>query len=221
MGILSRNELRRLEKAAREKDKRHLADWASQYDNQIRMEYEKAYNEEISYSINVFLTAVAYTAHFSEETKLGKRKLSSFMEDLFVTIDMFRTGEYKPEEYKEELQKNGIYQDMYDYSARTRRIVTICGPSNLEDLIHKKEKELTLKGYMVFTSNVYDYSNLSDEEKEELIEIHKNKIRISDEVYIINKDNKIGEYTQKEIDYARSLKKLITYMEDYKYGEED
>ena len=221
MGILSRNELRRLEKAAREKDKKHLADWARQYDNQIRLEYEKAYHEEINYSINVFLTAVAYTAHFSEETHLGKRKLPSFMEDLFVSIDMFRTGEFKPEEYKAELEKNGIYQDMYDYSARTRRIVTICGSSDLEDLIHEKEKELTLKGYIVFTSNVYDYSNLLDKEKEELIEIHKNKIRISDEIYVINKDNKIGEYTQKEIDYARSLKKLITYMEDYKYGKED
>lgn len=221
MGILNRNELRRLEKAAREKDKRHLADWAMQYDNQIRLEYEKAYHEEINHSINVFLTAVAYTAHFSEETKLGKKKLPEFMEDLFVSIDMFRTGEYKPEEYKEELEKNGIYQDMYDYTVRTRRIITICGPSNLENLIHEKEKELTLKGYIVFTSNVYDYSNLSEKEKKELIEIHKNKIRMSDEIYVINKDNIIGEYTQKEIDYARSLKKLIIYMEEYKYVEEN
>ena len=215
MGILNRNELRRLEKAAREKDKRHLADWAMQYDNQIRLEYEKAYHEEINHSINVFLTAVAYTAHFSEETKLGKKKLPEFMEDLFVSIDMFRTGEYKPEEYKEELEKNGIYQDMYDYNARRKRIITIVGTLDNLDIIHLKERELTLKGYMVFTNILYQVNT------DEVLDVYNSKIRISDELYIINEKQEITEEMQKEIDFARSIKKLITYMEEYKYVEED
>lgn len=215
MGILNRNELRRLEKAAREKDKRHLVDWAKQYDNQIRLEYEKAYHEEIDHSINVFLTAVAYTAHFSEETKLGKKKLPEFMEDLFVSIDMFRTGEYKPEEYKEELEKNGIYQDMYDYNARRKRIITIVGTLDNLDIIHSKERELTLKGYMVFTNILYQVNT------DEVLDVYNSKIRISDELYIINEKQEITEEMQKEIDFARSLKKLITYMEEYKYVEED
>lgn len=215
MGILNRNELRRLEKAAREKDKRHLVDWAKQYDNQIRLEYEKAYHEEIDHSINVFLTAVAYTAHFSEETKLGKKKLPEFMEDLFISIDMFRTGEYKPEEYKEELEKNGIYQDMYDYNARRKRIITIVGILDNLDIIHSKERELTLKGYMVFTNILYQVNT------DEVLDVYNSKIRISDELYIINEKQEITEEMQKEIDFARSLKKLITYMEEYKYVEED
>lgn len=215
MGILNRNELRRLEKAAREKDKRHLVDWAMQYDNQIRLEYEKAYHEEIDHSVNVFLTAVAYTAHFSEETHLGKKKLPSFMEDLFVSIDMFRTGEYKPEEYKEELEKNGIYQDMYDYNARRKRIITIVGILDNLDIIHSKERELTLKGYMVFTNILYQVNT------DEVLDVYNSKIRISDELYIINEKQEITEEMQKEIDFARSLKKLITYMEEYKYVEED
>ena len=215
MGILNRNELRRLEKAAREKDKRHLVDWAKQYDNQIRLEYEKAYHEEIDHSINVFLTAVAYTAHFSEETKLGKKKLPEFMEDLFISIDMFRTGEYKPEEYKEELEKNGIYQDMYDYNARRKRIITIVGTLDNLDIIHSKERELTLKGYMVFTNILYQVNT------DEVLDVYNSKIRISDELYIINEKQEITEEMQKEIDFARSLKKLITYMEEYKYVEED
>lgn len=215
MRILNRNELRRLEKAAREKDKRHLVDWAMQYDNQIRLEYEKAYHEEIDHSVNVFLTAVAYTAHFSEETHLGKKKLPSFMEDLFVSIDMFRTGEYKPEEYKEELEKNGIYQDMYDYNARRKRIITIVGILDNLDIIHSKERELTLKGYMVFTNILYQVNT------DEVLDVYNSKIRISDELYIINEKQEITEEMQKEIDFARSLKKLITYMEEYKYVEED
>ena len=216
MGILNRTELRRLEKAAREKDKRHLVEWANQYDNQIRLEYEKAYQDEINHSINVFLTAVAYTAHFSEETHLGKKKLPSFMSDLFVTIDMFRTGEYKPEEYKEELEKNGIYPDIYNYKTRTKRIITIVGMLDDIDIIHSKERELTFKGYMVFTNIIYQVDN------NEVLETYKNKIRISDELYIINRrDKELSKEIQEEIDYARSLKKLITYMEEPDYGEED
>lgn len=216
MGILNRTELRRLEKAAREKDKRHLVEWANQYDNQIRLEYEKAYQDEINHSINVFLTAVAYTAHFSEETHLGKKKLPSFMSDLFVTIDMFRTGEYKPEEYKEELEKNGIYPDIYNYKTRTKRIITIVGMLDDIDIIHSKERELTFKGYMVFTNIIYQVDN------NEVLETYKNKIRVSDELYIINRrDKELSKEIQEEIDYARSLKKLITYMEEPDYGEED
>lgn len=215
MGVLNRNELRRLEKAAREKDKRHLVDWAIQYDNQIRLEYEKAYQEELNHSINTFLTAVAYTAHFSEETKLGKKKLPEFMDDLFVAIDMFRTGEYKPEEYREELEKNGIYPDKYDYNIRMNKIITIIGTLDNLDIIHSKERELTLKGYMVFTNIIYQVNT------EEVLEVYKSKIRISDELYIINQKHEITEEMQKEIDYARSYKKLIIYMEEYKYIEED
>lgn len=215
MGILNRSELRRLEKAAREKDKKHLVEWASKYDDMVRVEYDKAYHDEIIHSINVFLTAVAYTAHFSEETNLERENLPSFMEDLFVSIDMFRTGEYKPEEYQEELEKSGIYQEVYDYRVKTRRITTIVGMMDDLDIIYSKEKELTLKGYMVFINIIYQINS------EELFETYKNKIRISDELYVINKNDEIPEEIQKEVDYARSFKKLVTYMEEPDYVEED
>ena len=62
---MDRFELRRLEKAAREKDKRHLIDWAKQYEDQIeanlRKEYEKVYQEEIQNSIDNFVVALSYT----------------------------------------------------------------------------------------------------------------------------------------------------------------
>ena len=213
MGILNRNELRRLEKAAREKDKKHLAEWATQYDNQIRLEYDKAYYEEINHSINVFLTAIAFTAHFSEETQLGNDKLPSFMEDLFASIDMFRTGEYRPEEYQKELEKNGVYQELYDYNVRTRKIVTIVGLMEDMDIIISKERELTSKGNMVFTNIIYQVNT------NEVLDTYKNKIHISDELYVINKDYNIPKEIQEEIDYARFYKRLVTFMEDLDYEE--
>lgn len=212
---MDRNELRRLEKAARDKDIRKLGEWASQFEGQMRQEFDKAYHDELENSINNFCTAIAYTAHFSEETKLGKDKLPLFMEDLFVTIDMFRTGEYKPDEYRDILEQNGIYDDLYKYSIRVKKIVTILGHVDNSDLIRLKERELTLAGYMVFTNIVYP------DDTDKTIDNYKNRIRISDEVYVINKDKKIADIIQDELKYAKKLKKLITYMEDITNGEKD
>lgn len=37
------------------------------------------------------------------------------MDDLFVSVDMFRKGEYKPEEYRDQLKEDGIEIAEYDY----------------------------------------------------------------------------------------------------------
>ena len=209
---MDRNELRRLQKAAKDKDIRKLGEWASQFEDQMRQEFDRAYHDELENSINNFCTAIAYTAHFSEETRLDKDKLPSFMEDLFVTIDMFRTGEYKPEEYREELEKNGIYDDTYKYTLRTRKIITIIGLLDDFDIINSKERLLTLDGYMVFKNIIYP------EAMDKILDNYKNRIRISDEVFIINKNKEITKEIQEELNYAKSLKKLITYMEDINNG---
>lgn len=118
--LVNRDEVRRLEKAAREKDKKHLGDWINQFVNRMdvifRKEYEALYQDEINNSVQNLLLALAYTLHFSEEFHLDKDHLPDFINDLMVTIDMFRTGEYKPEDYKEELEKCGVYLDeSFDY----------------------------------------------------------------------------------------------------------
>ena len=215
MGVLNRTEIRRLEKAAREKDKKHLLNWAIQYDNQIRIEYENAYQDELRHSINSFLTAVAYTAHFSEEINLGKDRLPAFMNDLFVTVDMFRTGEYNPDDYKEELEKNGVYPELYDYNVKTKKIITIVGMFEDLELIYSQEKTLTQSGNMVFINIMYQV--LSDD----MLDTYRNKIRISDEVHIINNSRDIPEVLQKEIDYARSKRKPVSYMREDEFFEED
>ena len=59
--LLNRNEIRRLEKAAREKDKKHLLEWAIQFEDSIRRIFEKEYQDEIQTSVDNFMIAVAYT----------------------------------------------------------------------------------------------------------------------------------------------------------------
>lgn len=115
--LLNRNEIRRLEKAAREKDKKHLLEWAIQFKDSIRRIFEKEYQDEIQTSVDNFMIAVAYTLYFSEETVIkDKKDVGEFMSDLFSTLDLYRTGEYNPQEYKDILNKVGVFFDEYDYS---------------------------------------------------------------------------------------------------------
>lgn len=117
---MNRDELRRLQKAARDNNKTKLAEWADMYERQVALSvekhYEKCYKEITQTTVDNFITAVAYTLVFSEETQLNIDTLPSFMSDMMATIDMYRTGEYKPEEYVNILKENGIVIDCYDYS---------------------------------------------------------------------------------------------------------
>lgn len=138
---MDRYELRRLEKAAREKDKKHLLEWATKFENQIneslRRQYNKHYQEELQDSIDNFITALAYTLHFNEDTQFNKDQLPGFMEDLFVTVEMFKTGEYKPEDYAEELKEAGIVIDVYDYTKIYRERL-----DKLDELIAEYDKRI-------------------------------------------------------------------------------
>ena len=106
---LVRDELRRLQKAARDNDRKKLLEWGNQFEDQIRQEYENAFKKEVADAVDNFFVAIVYTLHFNEHTKFGPKRLNSFVDDLFVTIDLFRTKEYNPEEYKEQLRKDGIH----------------------------------------------------------------------------------------------------------------
>lgn len=84
--------------------------------NQLRQEYEKAYKEELDCGVSNFLMAMWYTLHFSEEIQLKNDELASFMKDLFASVDMFRRGEYKPEDYEKELKEDGVEFAEYEYT---------------------------------------------------------------------------------------------------------
>ena len=46
-----------------------------------------------------------------------------------------------------------------------------------------------------------------------LDEIHKAKIELADEIFVINVNGYIGESTRSEIEWATALKKKIRYLE--------
>lgn len=110
--LLDRNEIRRLQKSARDKDIKKLAEWGYQFEDTIRQEYEKNFEEtvqkELLQSIDNFITAIIYTLHFNEKCKFGGKRIDDFMEDLLSTVDNFNDGSYSPEEYRAILKKDGI-----------------------------------------------------------------------------------------------------------------
>lgn len=55
---------------------------------------------------------------------------------------------------------------------------------------------------------------ITEEEKIQLDELHKQKIRIADLVYIINKNQYIGSSTRNEIEFATNLNKTIRYYSE-------
>lgn len=238
--ILSRDELRRLEKAAREKDKRKLADWIKafevQIDTMLRKDYEQQYFNEVQNSLDNALTAVAYTAYFSEESKVDKENIADYMADLFITLDMFRTGEYRPEEYADILKGEGITLDTYDCDAiykkflgifdtelvkllksKYRKIATICGSSKFKDDILKVSEKLTLEGYIVLTEGLFEQADnldIFDEERKQIEDMQKEKILLANLIYIVNKDGFIDDTLKSQIEYAKEHNKEIQYLED-------
>lgn len=95
-------------------------------------------------------------------------------------------------------------------------IITLCGSTKFKEDFIKAQKDLTLKGYIVISVGLFGHSG--DEEvwegnnKEMLDVMHKEKIRMADAIYVINKDGYIGESTKKEIEFAKELGKEVLYM---------
>ena len=55
---------------------------------------------------------------------------------------------------------------------------------------------------------------INNEIKNMLDEMHKQKIDMSDEIYVINVGEYIGESTKSEIEYAKTKNKKISYLEN-------
>ena len=81
------------------------------------------------------------------------------------------------------------------------------------------QEKLTLDGNIVLTPNFFNSikkENIDEKTKKMLDEMHKQKIDMSDEVYVINVGGYIGESTKSEIEYAKEKGKRISYLENVK-----
>ncbi|MCI7083592.1 MAG: hypothetical protein MR938_02700 [Tenericutes bacterium] len=86
------------------------------------------------------------------------------------------------------------------------------------------QKDLTLKGNIVISVGLFEHSGDNEvweqmdegtltKTKEMLDDMHKRKIDMSDEIFVINVGGYIGESTKSEIEYAKKHNKKVNYLE--------
>lgn len=107
--LFDKNELRRLEKAAKDKNKNKLIEWGTAFEKRLIELYEKEYIKILQDSINNYMLIMIFSLHFNEKTKFGKKRIDDFMEDFVEVVKGFSNEEFKVQEYEEMLNKDGIY----------------------------------------------------------------------------------------------------------------
>ncbi len=97
-------------------------------------------------------------------------------------------------------------------------IITLCGSTKFKDEFLQAQKDLTLQGNIVISVGLFGHSG--DDEvwkegtKEMLDDMHKRKIDMANEIFVINKGGYIGSSTKSEIEYAKATGKNIRYLEE-------
>ena len=104
------------------------------------------------------------------------------------------------------------------------KVITLCGSTKFKDEFIKTQKELTLKGNIVISVGLFGHSGDNEvwksmdegtltKTKEMLDDMHKRKIDMADEIFVINVNGYIGESTKSEIEYAKKTGKKVNYLE--------
>lgn len=79
----------------------------------------------------------------------------------------------------------------------------------------REQKRLTLEGNIVLTPNMFLLAeDITEDIKKMLDDMHKRRIDMADEIFVINKNSYIGSSTKSEIEYAKKLGKKIVFMEN-------
>lgn len=104
-------------------------------------------------------------------------------------------------------------------------VITLCGSTRFKTEFMEMQKKLTLAGNIVISVGLFGHAG--DEEvwenmdegtltrtKEMLDDMHKRKIDMSDEIFVINKNGYIGDSTRSEIAYAMEHGKTVKYLEE-------
>lgn len=79
----------------------------------------------------------------------------------------------------------------------------------------REQKRLTLEGNIVLAPNMFLLAeDITEDIKKMLDDMHKRRIDMADEIFVINKNSYVGSSTKSEIEYAKKLGKKIVFMEN-------
>ena len=103
-------------------------------------------------------------------------------------------------------------------------VVTLCGSTRFKEQFMEAQKRLTLEGNIVISVGLFGHSgeqevweNMDEgtltKTKEMLDDMHKRKIDMADEIFVINVNGYIGDSTCSEIEFAKAHGKKVRYLE--------
>lgn len=105
------------------------------------------------------------------------------------------------------------------------KVITLCGSTRFKEQFMEVQKRLTLEGNIVISVGLFGHAG--DQEvwdgmdegtlsktKEMLDDMHKRKIDMADEIYVINVGGYIGDSTRSEIQYAEAHGKTVRYYQE-------
>lgn len=95
-------------------------------------------------------------------------------------------------------------------------IVTLCGSTRFKKEFFEWNQKFTRANCIVLMPGVFGHcgDKTTEKEKETLDKLHRQKIAMSNMVFIIDKNGYIGESTKKEIEFARYLGVPITFASE-------
>lgn len=105
------------------------------------------------------------------------------------------------------------------------KVITLCGSTRFKNEFMEAQKRLTLEGNIVISVGLFGHAgdaevweNMDDgtltKTKEMLDDMHKRKIDMADEIFVINVGGYIGSSTRSEIEYAKMTGKTVRYLEE-------
>ena len=96
--------------------------------------------------------------------------------------------------------------------------ITLCGSTRFKEQFLETQKLLTLKGNIVISVGLFGHSGDNEvwlkDTKQMLDDMHKRKIDMADEIFVINVNGYIGSSTKSEIEYALKTGKKVSYLEN-------
>ena len=97
------------------------------------------------------------------------------------------------------------------------KVITVCGSYKFKKEMNEIAEKMALKGNCMLTPIELTKPNKEAYTKEEALMIdkmHKEKIKLSDAILVVNVNGYIGNSTKSEIEFAKSLNKEVLYYTD-------
>lgn len=91
------------------------------------------------------------------------------------------------------------------------KIITICGSMQFSEKMREEQLRLSREGNVILMPIINTEEIDTDEEM--FCNIHFEKIRMSEEIFVINVGGYVGKHTAREIQFASQLGKRITFLE--------